>query len=54
MVTLLPRGSRIGEYVLETFLGRGGFGEVWGAVHHEFPDRRMAIKVPTSPGAVAT
>ena len=52
MHTLSP-GARIGEYVLDAFLGRGGFGEVWSADHHELPDRRVAIKVPHSPDSVA-
>ena len=41
-------GDRISNYLLETRLGVGSFGEVWRARHHVFDDH-VAIKVPTNP-----
>ncbi len=38
-------GERISNYLLESRLGAGSFGEVWRARHHVFGDR-VAIKVP--------
>src|SRR6476646_7659330 len=40
-------GQRVGEYVLETKLGGGTFGEVWRAHHHVWTDQLVAIKIPT-------
>ncbi len=42
----LREGERISNYLLETQLGIGSFGEVWRARHHVFGDI-VAIKVPT-------
>ncbi len=39
-------GQRVGEYVLETKLGGGTFGEVWRAHHHVWIDQLVAIKIP--------
>ncbi len=39
--------QRISEYVLESPLGRGAFGEVWCAHHHVWADQHVAIKIPT-------
>ena len=42
-----PReGMRISNYLLESRIGGGSFGEVWRARHHVF-DERVAIKIPT-------
>lgn len=46
MMVSLREGDRISNYVLETRLGAGSFGEVWRARHHVFGDV-VAIKVPT-------
>lgn len=40
-------GDRISEYVLESQLGSGTFGQVWRAAHHIWKDRLVAIKIPT-------
>jgi serine/threonine protein kinase len=40
-------GQRVGEYILETKLGAGTFGEVWRAHHHVWVDQLVAIKIPT-------
>jgi serine/threonine protein kinase len=42
-------GQRVGEYVLETKLGGGTFGEVWRAHHHVWSDQLVAIKIPIDP-----
>lgn len=42
-------GQRIGEYVLDTKVGGGTFGEVWRAHHHVWTDQLVAIKIPTDP-----
>src|SRR3954453_1030741 len=39
--------QRISEYVLDTRLGAGTFGEVWRAHHHVWTDQLVAIKIPT-------
>jgi serine/threonine protein kinase len=41
-------GSRVGEYVLEAEIGRGGHGRVWRARHVLLPDRRVALKLAES------
>ncbi|MCW2957037.1 MAG: Serine/threonine protein kinase, partial [Thermoleophilia bacterium] len=42
-------GQRVGEFVLDSVVGRGAFGEVWRARHHVWADRVVAIKIPTDP-----
>ncbi|HTL28131.1 MAG TPA: serine/threonine-protein kinase, partial [Tepidisphaeraceae bacterium] len=42
-------GQRIGEYILDTKVGGGAFGEVWRAHHHVWVDQLVAIKIPTDP-----
>lgn len=42
----LHEGDRISNYLLETRIGAGSFGEVWRARHHVFGDV-VAIKIPT-------
>ncbi|MBI4576096.1 MAG: serine/threonine protein kinase [Planctomycetes bacterium] len=42
-------GQRVGEWVLESPLGAGGFGEVWRARHHILPGKGAAVKLPTAP-----
>ncbi len=42
----LRQGDRISNYLLDTRLGMGSFGEVWRAKHHVFGDA-VAIKIPT-------
>jgi serine/threonine-protein kinase len=44
-------GDRINNYLLESLVGTGSFGQVWRAKHHMF-DERVAIKVPTDPDYV--
>jgi serine/threonine protein kinase len=44
--------QRISEYVLESPLGKGAFGEVWRAHHHVWTERLVAIKIPTEPNYV--
>jgi uncharacterized RDD family membrane protein YckC len=39
-------GHRVGEYVLEAELGRGGCGLVFEARHRSLPGRRVALKLP--------
>jgi serine/threonine protein kinase len=41
-------GDRIGEYVLDSRIGSGAFGEVWRASHHVL-NRKVAIKVSHDP-----
>jgi serine/threonine protein kinase len=43
------QNQRISEYVLDTRLGAGTFGEVWRAHHHVWADQLVAIKIPTDP-----
>ena len=45
-------GRRVGEWVLESLRGAGGFGEVWLARHHVWADQRAAVKLPTHPAYV--
>lgn len=44
---MLQTDQRIGEYVLDSRIGAGVFGEVWRARHHVWRDKMVAIKVPT-------
>ncbi|HEX8524458.1 MAG TPA: serine/threonine-protein kinase [Tepidisphaeraceae bacterium] len=39
-------GQRVGEYILESKLGAGAFGEVWRARHHVWSDQMVAVKIP--------
>lgn len=41
-------GDRISNYILDSPIGSGSFGEVWRARHHIF-DETVAVKVPTDP-----
>ncbi len=45
-MSALSEGDRISNYLLETRIGAGSFGEVWRARHHVFGDL-VAIKIPT-------
>ncbi|UCE59018.1 MAG: protein kinase [Phycisphaerales bacterium] len=45
-MSTVREGDRISNYVLETPLGAGSFGEVWRARHHVL-DEVVAIKIPT-------
>ncbi|MHC5037268.1 MAG: bifunctional serine/threonine-protein kinase/formylglycine-generating enzyme family protein [Planctomycetota bacterium] len=47
--TKIGAGLRVGEYVLKEKIGQGGFGQIWKAVHHVWPDRLVAVKLPTNP-----
>lgn len=49
MTTKYQAGARVSEYVLETCVGAGTFGEVWQARHHVWEQERVAIKLPTEP-----
>jgi len=40
----LQRGDTVGEYRIETLLGRGGFGAVYSAVHPLIA-KRAAVKI---------
>jgi len=46
---MLQPGQRVGEYVLESRIGAGAFGEVWRANHHVWTDQFVAVKIPTDP-----
>ncbi|MEZ0229814.1 MAG: protein kinase [Planctomycetota bacterium] len=46
MTAPIEQGRRLGEWVLEAPLGRGGFAEVWRARHNALPDRKAAVKIP--------
>src|SRR3954469_15076380 len=41
--------QRISEYLLDTRVGAGTFGEVWRARHHVWHDQLVAIKIPNDP-----
>jgi eukaryotic-like serine/threonine-protein kinase len=47
-IALLKPGDRVSEYVLIERVGRGGFGDVWKARHHVWPDRIVAVKMPAT------
>ncbi len=49
MTTKYQPGLRVSEYLLETCLGAGTFGQVWQARHHIWENERVAIKLPTEP-----
>jgi serine/threonine protein kinase len=40
----IPRGTKVGSYVVDSFLGRGGMGVVYRAFHPRL-DRWAAIKL---------
>ena len=42
----LPAGTVLGRYVIETFIGAGGLGEVYAA-HDPQLSRRVALKIIT-------
>jgi serine/threonine-protein kinase len=42
-------GQRVGEYVLQSPVGNGAFGEVWRAQHHVWSDQIVAVKIPSDP-----
>ena len=41
--------QRVGEYVLQSKINSGTFGEVWKAYHHVWTDQFVAVKIPTDP-----
>lgn len=45
----LEPGLRIGNYILESPIGRGAFASVWRAVHHERRQRIVAVKIALDP-----
>ncbi|HTW95030.1 MAG TPA: serine/threonine-protein kinase, partial [Tepidisphaeraceae bacterium] len=49
---MVEPGQRIGEYVLDTKIGQGSFGEVWRAHHGAWEDQLAAVKIPTDPSFV--
>jgi len=50
-VGLLQPGTIVGDsYRVETFLGKGGMGEVWAARHLRLANKRVAIKVLRTQG----
>ncbi|MBI3269560.1 MAG: serine/threonine protein kinase [Planctomycetes bacterium] len=52
-VSPLAPGVQLGEWVLVSKLGEGGFGQVWRARNAEVHEMVVAIKVPTHSGLVA-
>jgi serine/threonine-protein kinase len=40
-------GQRVGSYVLSSKIAAGAFGEVWLANHHAWPEKLVAVKIPT-------
>lgn len=42
-------GQRISEYILDSQIGAGTFGQVWKAHHHVWHEQLVAIKIPTDP-----
>lgn len=42
-------GDRIGAWILESLVGKGTFGEVWRAHHHQFDNKTAAVKLSTDP-----
>ncbi len=49
--TPIEPGSRVGNYILQEEIGKGAFSHVWKAVHHERPNRVVAVKIATEPVA---
>ncbi len=45
MADELKAGTELGEYVLVSPLGEGGFASVWLAQHRYWPERRVAAKI---------
>lgn len=52
MGTQYHAGLRVGEYILDSYLGEGGFGVVWSASHGELPGKRVALKLPQNPTVI--
>ncbi len=42
-------GDRVSEYILDSVVGVGSFGQVWKARHHIWDSQVVAIKVPSDP-----
>lgn len=49
MTTSYQPGTRVSEYLLESKLGAGSFGEVWKARHHIWESDKVAVKLPIEP-----
>lgn len=46
--------QRVGEYILQSRIAAGTFGEVWRACHHVWSDQLVAVKIPTDPQYLRT
>jgi serine/threonine protein kinase/uncharacterized RDD family membrane protein YckC len=53
MMKRIDAGMRVGEYVVESKVGEGSFGEVWRARHRAFDDMVVALKIPRDVRALA-
>ncbi|MEZ0229815.1 MAG: serine/threonine-protein kinase, partial [Planctomycetota bacterium] len=53
MTRRIDVGDRVGEYVLETKLGAGSFGEVYKARHRALDGVHVAVKLPRDARALA-
>jgi serine/threonine protein kinase/uncharacterized RDD family membrane protein YckC len=53
MTRCIEAGDRVGEYVLESKVGRGSFGEVWKARHRALEGLAVAMKFPSDARALA-